>query len=140
MTEINTRCSCNFNSSHVSSAHSLCNRDDPHYPTLRATILDHSFSTQNLATFVEEWVLRSPAVSDSFGYFTIDPSCPVYPSDGAPACGKANDNTYSVEVLAGSLIVEFVGLSIVFCLIMAVILTVYSNRLKRRRYIIINNN
>ena len=132
--QINSRCSCNLNSSHLSSSHSLCNRDDPHYPTFRTTIKSHaSYSAHTLATYVEEWVLQSSASSDGLGYFTIDSACPVYPSEDSGACGKAKDSSYTVEVLAGSLVAEFVGLSIVFCLIMAAILTIYSNRLKRRR-------
>ena len=133
---INSQCHCNFNSSQITSAKVLCNTAVPYYPTYRAVLTDLAqYSASSLAYYVENWVHQGPAVTNGLAVFTIDSTCPVYPesTEDLPCGDEEKDDTYSATVLVGSLIAEFVILMVIFCVVLAIILGVFSSKLKKQR-------
>ena len=134
LNNINLQCRCNFNVSQLSLTTVLCHPSHSNYPTFRTTITTINTPVATVTDYVEDWVLQNSAVSDGIGYYEIDSSCPVFPSSNdSPACPEVRNGVYSSAVLVGALIAEFVILMVVFCIIMAIVLSFYSYRIKKTK-------
>lgn len=132
---INSRCNCQFNTSQLTLTTLLCG-DPTHsnYPTFRTTITTVNAPITTITGYIEEWVLQGSAVSDGLGFYEVDSFCTVFPeSSSSPGCTRTETEGYSSIVLIGALMSEFIVLIVLFCIVMAVVLSFYSYKVKKTK-------
>ena len=148
VTAISDRCQCSFMGAYISKGRLYCDRQSPTQVVYRANISSFGrYSTDQLTSFIEDWVRGKPTVPSGNHQVTFNPSCPVriaaddllctviasttersIPSirPVSPGVGEVNITT----VVSGAVI----GFLVVMIIIVVVFILLLLKRMKKRRY------
>ena len=94
---IRDRCQCDFHEIFISQAVLLCDQQQPAQIVYRANITSYgNYSTDQLVSYIEDWVRQGDTITSGVVVVTLDPDCPVRINDiSDPVCARPSTSSTS---------------------------------------------